>query len=55
LDTSTTFLVRNFLARTRKEVLAKNFGVPESAFSNIPEKALYIFQAKVPGSLDGGS
>jgi oxalate decarboxylase len=47
-----TFLVTDFLAHIPKEVLAKNFGVPESAFANIPEKELYIFPAKVPGPLD---
>jgi oxalate decarboxylase len=31
--------------------LAKNFGVPERAFVGIPEKELFIFQAKVPGPL----
>jgi oxalate decarboxylase len=47
-----TFLVTDFLAHIPKEVLAKNFGVPESAFANIPKKELYIFQAKVPGPLE---
>src|SRR5580658_9124473 len=47
-----TFLVTDFMAHIPKEVLAKNFGVPESAFANIPEKELYIFQAKVPGALE---
>jgi len=46
-----TFLVTDFLAHIPKSVLAKNFGVPESAFANIPKEELYIFQAKVPGSL----
>jgi oxalate decarboxylase len=46
-----TFLVTDFLAHVPKEVLAKNFGVPESAFANIPKEELYIFQSKVPGPL----
>ena len=46
-----TFSVTDWLAHTPREVLAKNFGVPESAFANIPEKELYIFQAQVPGPL----
>ena len=47
-----TFLLTDWLAHTPKEVLAKNFGVPESAFASIPEKELWIFQAEVPGPLD---
>jgi oxalate decarboxylase len=46
-----TFLLSDWLAHTPKEILAKNFGVPESAFDRIPEKDLWIFQAPVPGSL----
>ena len=50
-DENTTFLVTDWLAHTPKEVLAKNFGVPQSAFARLPEKELYIFQSKVPGPL----
>ena len=46
-----TFDVSDWLAHTPKEVLAKNFGVPERAFANIPNKTLFIFQSKVPGPL----
>lgn len=46
-----TFLVTDFLAHIPKEVLAKNFGVPEAAFANIPKQELYIFPSKVPGPL----
>jgi oxalate decarboxylase len=46
-----TFLVTDWLAHTPREVLAKNFGVPESAFARIPEKELWIFQTTVPGPL----
>jgi oxalate decarboxylase len=46
-----TFSVTDWLAHTPREVLAKNFGVPESAFAGIPEKELFIFQSKVPGPL----
>ncbi|MDB6125604.1 MAG: oxalate decarboxylase [Pedosphaera sp.] len=46
-----TFLLSDWMAHTPKEVLAKNFGVPESAFARIPEKDLWIFQAEVPGPL----
>ena len=46
-----TFLVTDWLAHVPKEVLAKNFGVPESAFANIPKSELYIFESQVPGPL----
>lgn len=47
-----TFLVTDWLAHTPRDVLAKNFGVPESAFDNIPKKELYIFPAEIPGPID---
>ena len=50
-DTNSTFLLTDWLARTPREVLAKNFDVPESAFANIPDHELYIFHAPVPGPL----
>lgn len=46
-----TFLLTDWLAHTPKEVLAKNFGVSESAFADIPKKELYIFETSVPGPL----
>src|SRR5207253_4823478 len=46
-----TFLLSDWMAHTPKSVLAKNFGVPQSAFARIPEKDLWIFQAEVPGPL----
>lgn len=46
-----TFSLTDWFAHTPKEVLAKNFSVPESVFDKIPEKELYIFQSKVPGLL----
>jgi oxalate decarboxylase len=46
-----TFLLSDWLAHTPKDILAKNFGVPESAFDRIPQKDLWIFQAQVPGPL----
>jgi oxalate decarboxylase len=47
-----TFSVTDWLAHTPREVLAKNFGVPERAFAGIPaDKELFIFQSKVPGPL----
>lgn len=51
-DENSTFLLTDWLLHTPKEILAKNFNVPESAFDNLPKKELYIFQSKVPGPLD---
>jgi oxalate decarboxylase len=50
-DANSTFNLTDWLARTPREVLAKNFDVPESAFANIPDHELYIFHAPVPGPL----
>ena len=47
-----TFLITDLFAHIPRDVLAKNFGVPESAFANIPidyEHDRYIFSGKVPG------
>jgi oxalate decarboxylase len=46
-----TFLLSQWTAHVPPEVLAKNFGDPESAFANIPKKQLYIFNAQVPPPL----
>ena len=49
-----TFLITDWFAHTPREILAKNFGVPESAFANIPgdvDHTRYIFAGKVPGPL----
>jgi oxalate decarboxylase len=46
-----TFSLTDWLAHTPREILAKNFGVPERAFAGLPDKELFIFQAKVPGPL----
>jgi oxalate decarboxylase len=46
-----TFLVSDWFAHTPRHVLAKNFGVPESAFANLPtdvEKTRWIFAADAP-------
>ena len=42
-----TFLLTDWMAHVPMEVLAKNFQLPESAFSKIPSQQLYIF----PGGL----
>jgi oxalate decarboxylase len=46
-----TFLITDWLAHTPRDVLAKNFGWPESAFDTVPEKELYIFPGPKPGAL----
>jgi oxalate decarboxylase len=49
-----TFLITDWFAHTAPEILAKNFGVPEAAFANIPrdyEHERYIFAAEVPGPI----
>lgn len=47
-----TFLISDWMAHTPVEVLAKNFGLPPSAFNNIPQKELYIFPGIVSKSLE---
>lgn len=47
-----TLSISDWFAHTPKEVLGKNFGVPETAFVQIPTQQKYIFQARVPGSLE---
>jgi oxalate decarboxylase len=49
-----TFLISDWFAHTPRDVLAKNFGVPESAFANLPEdveRSRWIFAGQVPGPL----
>ena len=46
-----TFLITDLFAHMPRNVLAKNFGVAESEFKNIPKRERYIFKTKVPGSL----
>lgn len=47
-----TLSISDWFSRTPKDVLAANFGVPESAFAHIPAQERYMFQAAVPGPLD---
>lgn len=47
-----TMLVTELFAHTPREVLAKNFGVPESTFDGIPPREKYIFRMPVPGPID---
>ena len=49
-----TFLITDWFKHTPPEVLAKNFGVPESAFADIPQDVdheRYIFPGPMPGPL----
>jgi oxalate decarboxylase len=49
-----TFLITDLFTHIPREVLAKNFGVAEPAFANLPadiEHERYIFPGKVPGPI----
>ena len=49
-----TFLISDWFAHTPRAVLAKNFGVPESAFANLPtdiEHTRWILAGEVPPPL----
>jgi oxalate decarboxylase len=51
-DEDNTFLLSDWIKHVPPEVLAKNFGVPASAFAKTPDPSqLYIFSAPVPGPL----
>jgi oxalate decarboxylase len=50
-DEFDTFLLSDWFNHTPKDVLAKNFGVPETTFDMIPKEKLYIFQSEVPRPL----
>ncbi|GAC43297.1 oxalate decarboxylase family bicupin [Paenibacillus popilliae] len=43
-----TLSISDWFAHTPKEVLSANFGVPVSAFQQVPTEQLYIFQDEVP-------
>ncbi len=49
-----TFLLSDLFAHMPRDVLAQNFGVPQSAFANLPqdiEHTRWIFAGEVPGAL----
>src|SRR5437016_8672210 len=46
-----TFLLSEWVAHTPPDVLSKNFGLAESALTNLPKGSLYIFPADLPRSL----
>ncbi len=50
-----TTLISDWLARTPKSVLAKNWGVSEAALEKMPKEELYIFQGRPPASLEDRS
>src|ERR1700709_75315 len=47
-----TFLLTDWLAHTPRDVLAKNFGVEESALAHLPTKEKYIFPAAPPAAFE---
>jgi oxalate decarboxylase len=49
---SETVLLSDAMAHLPPAVLAKNFGVGEQAFANVPKQELFIFQTDVPGGLE---
>jgi oxalate decarboxylase len=46
-----TVLLSDWMAHTPPDVVAKNFGVSQTALANMPKKELFIFQGEVPGPL----
>jgi oxalate decarboxylase len=51
-----TFLLTDLFAHTPRDVLAKNFGVAEAAFADIPidvDHERYIFEGQIPGPIAG--
>src|SRR5436309_1440535 len=49
---SETVLLSDSMAHLPPGVLSKNFGVPHSAWKDVPRQELFIFQTDVPGSLE---
>lgn len=47
-----TFLLTDWMAHTPVEVLEKNFGLPKSAFANIPQNERYIFPGTVSKTVE---
>jgi oxalate decarboxylase len=46
-----TFLISEWVAHTPPEILTKNSNLDQSAIAKLPTDELYIFPAKLPGSL----
>lgn len=47
-----TFLISEWVAHTPKEVLSKNFNLPEAVLAKLPKEEEFIFQGTVPGPLE---
>ncbi|MFF2090542.1 oxalate decarboxylase family bicupin [Paenibacillus sp. NPDC058174] len=47
-----TLSISDWFAHTPKDVLSANFGVPMEAFRSIPGDQVYIYQDRVPGTLE---
>jgi oxalate decarboxylase len=47
-----TFLLSDWVAHTPPDVLSKNFKLPQSTLSVLPDDELYIFPGEIPGSLE---
>jgi oxalate decarboxylase len=47
-----TVLLSDWMAHTPRDVVSKNFVVPEKALEKMPKDELFIFQAELPGSLE---
>ena len=45
-----TFMLTDWVKHVPRSVLAKNFGLPETAFDGLPKEQLYIFQAPLPAA-----
>ncbi|MGA7523721.1 MAG: cupin domain-containing protein [Acidobacteriaceae bacterium] len=51
-DEYETVLLTDWMVHTPPEVLAKNFGVPATAFPPLPPEGRYIFPGTIPGPLE---
>jgi oxalate decarboxylase len=47
-----TVLLTDWMAHTPPDIVAKNFGVSQSALANLPKKESFIFQTDLPASLE---
>lgn len=47
-----TFLITDWMIHTPSDILCKNFGLPEEAFKNLPQREKYIFEGKVTKTLE---
>ncbi|KAI0861850.1 oxalate decarboxylase family bicupin [Xylaria cubensis] len=47
-----TFILSDWLARTPKSVISKNFNLAPEVFAHLPKSEKYIFQGSYPGSLE---